>query len=249
MIFYFSGTGNSKGIAELVAQALGDRAVNCVGADPQAYSFTEKDYLGFVFPVYAYAAPEMFQQFADSIRPGGAFTFAICTFSNVAGLALEEFSEHVPLKCGYGIKMPDNYPILNKIIDTKESSMEKLVAAEKRLAEVIPRLLAKEKGFDVLTGDNAHDNTYKLAPMFNRYKRKTAPYRVDKALCTGCGLCEKLCPAKAIELRGERPIWVKEDCCMCMACINRCPAVAIEYGEYSKGKYRYWFKGFDTARY
>ena len=43
MIFYFSGTGNSKGIAELVAQALGDRAVNCVGADPQAYSFTEKD--------------------------------------------------------------------------------------------------------------------------------------------------------------------------------------------------------------
>ena len=85
--------------------------------------------------------------------------------------------------------------------------------------------------------------------MFNRYKRKTAPYRVDKALCTGCGLCEKLCPAKAIELRGERPIWVKEDCCMCMACINRCPAVAIEYGEYSKGKYRYWFKGFDTSRY
>ena len=33
MIFYFSGTGNSKGIAELVAQALGDRAVNCVGAE------------------------------------------------------------------------------------------------------------------------------------------------------------------------------------------------------------------------
>lgn len=249
MVFYFSGTGNSKGIAELVAQALGDRAVNIIGADPAAYRFKKGDCLGFVFPIYAYAAPEVLLDFADGIQPNGAFTFAICTFSNVAGMALEQFSEHVPLKSGYGIKMPDNYPILNKVIETKESALDKLKAAERRLPYVIERLNARKEEFDVLEGEEGYERTYGLSLKFNKYKRKTAPYWVERSRCTGCGLCEKLCPAKAIRLKDEVPAWIKEDCYMCMACINRCPAVAIEYGEYSKGKFRYYFKGFDTSKY
>ena len=249
MIFYFSGTGNSEGIANIVAQALNDQAVNIVGSCPEDYHFTEKDFLGFVFPIYAYAAPEIMLQFAKKICPGSAFTFAICTFSNVAGEALKQFSEIIPLKSGYGIKMPDNYPILNKVIDNRESSIEKLRAAKSRLEQILPRISARNEEFDVLVGENGHDNTYLLAPQFNKLKRKTTYYWVEKDKCVHCGLCKQLCPAYAIDIREGFPVWIKEDCFMCMACINRCPAVAIEYGEYSMGKYRYYFRGFDLSKY
>ena len=250
MIFYFSGTGNSEGLAKITAQRLGDRTVNIVDADPSAYSFHEGDYLGFVFPVYAYAAPEMMIEFAKRVDPGEAFTFAICTFSNVTGDALEHFSDFLPLKSGYGVKMPDNFPVLDKILETEESALQKLRTAELRLEEILPRIAAREEGvFDALRGENGHERSYKGYPLFNQTMRKTAPYWVETEKCVGCGLCAKLCPAKAIELRDGLPVWIKEDCCMCMSCLNRCPREAVEFGKFSKGKFRYWFKGFDLTKY
>ena len=43
MIFYFSGTGNSEGIAQLLAKRLGDRAVDIVGKTPASYVFSPED--------------------------------------------------------------------------------------------------------------------------------------------------------------------------------------------------------------
>lgn len=249
MIFYFSGTGNSQGIAEIVAKALGDQAVDIIGANPEDYHFTPDDYLGFSFPVYAYAAPEVMLEFASRLAPGGAFTFGICTFSNAAGRTMEHFSTILPLKAGYGVKMPDNYPVLERILETEESAIQKLTAAAPRVEEIIQRLKQRGEGFDVLVGEDGENRSFNLSIQFNKNKRKTAPYWVDKDLCTSCGLCESLCPAKAIELKNGYPVWVKEDCYLCMACINRCPSIAIEFGTYSKGRFRYYFKGFDTSVY
>lgn len=249
MIFYFSGTGNSKGIARLAAEYLNDRAVDLVGFDPRQWNDHPEEILGFVFPIYAYAAPEMVLQFAEKIQPSGAFTFGICTFSNVVGEAMEQFSQILPLKAAYGIKMPDNYPITDHVIETTKSTLEKLRSAQIHLEQILPRIASREECTDVLVGENGHANTYELAPKFNQFLRKTAPFWVDPQRCVGCGLCEKLCPAKAIQLSQGNPRWIRESCCMCMACINRCPEVAIEYGQYSRGRFRYFFKGFDTSRY
>ena len=134
MIFYFSGTGNSKAIAEEIANYIGTEAVDIIAADINQIHLENEEYVGFTFPVYAWAAPEVMLQFAEKIKVSEtAFTFAVCTFSNVAGMALQHFSEIIPLKSGYGIVMPDNYPITDHIIDTKESSMVKLEEARKRL--------------------------------------------------------------------------------------------------------------------
>ena len=206
MIFYFSGTGNSEGLAKIIAQRLGDKAVNIVDQNPAAYHFEADDYLGFVFPIYAYAAPEMMIEFAKRVNPGDAFTFAVCTFSNVTGDALEHFSDYLPLKSGYGIKMPDNFPVLDKILETEESALQKLRAAEVRLEEVFPRIKAKETGvFDTLRGENSHELSYKGYPLFNESMRKTAPYWVEKDKCVGCGLCAQKCPRKLITVDGKVP--------------------------------------------
>lgn len=249
MIFYFSGTGNSRGIAEILAERLGDRAVDIIGADPAEYTFGAGEWLGFVFPVYAYAAPEVMLRFAQGIRPGAAYTFAVCTFSNVTGEALQHFSTVVPLSSGYGIKMPDNYPVLEKILDTRESSMEKLREAEVRLEYVIGRLKEKRREFDALMGEDAHHRTYDLAPQFNEKMRPTGPFWVEREKCIHCGSCERLCPAGVIRMEEGFPVWKKESCYACMSCLNRCPAEAVQFGEHSKGKFRYTFKGFEPESY
>ena len=78
---------------------------------------------------------------------------------------------------------------------------------------------------------------------------KTAPYHAEPELCIACGRCQQVCPAGIIEMKDGKPVWTKPVCHMCMACLNHCPTEAIQYGEYSEGKYRYLFRGFDLSRY
>ena len=48
MIFYYSATGNSKWLANRIADALGDEAVDILESAPKAYTFTKDDYCGSV---------------------------------------------------------------------------------------------------------------------------------------------------------------------------------------------------------
>ena len=83
--------------------------------------------------------------------------------------------------------------------------------------------------------------------LFSGQRAAHRPHDVhDKAFaasdaCTSCGLCAARCPLNNIALEGGRPVW-KGTCTHCMACIGGCPAEAIEYGEKSKGRRRYYLK-------
>ena len=61
-------------------------------------------------------------------------------------------------------------------------------------------------------------------------KKSTAPF-VALGRCIGCGACAKKCPMGAIEMRDNRPIWIKEQCLQCLGCLHRCPVFAIQYGK------------------
>lgn len=248
MIFYFSGTGNSEGIAKIVAESLQEKAVSIVGKNAEDFQLDAEKNVGFVFPIYAWAAPEVMLEFVKKFHVKHAYTFAIATYSNVAGKALDQFSEILPLDAGFGITMPDNFPVLENVLDSKESSMEKLKHASVRLEKIIEKLKKQESVFDIKEGEDARENTFVKSHGFNATMRKTNLYYVTSQ-CIGCGMCERICPAKAIRMQEKKPVWVKEDCYLCMACLNRCPAEAIQYGTYSEGRDRYYFKGFDIEKY
>ena len=65
---------------------------------------------------------------------------------------------------------------------------------------------------------------------------KAVPYReaaryADRMLkasdsCSGCGICEKICPVQNIKLENHRPVWL-HNCESCLACHNWCPEHAI----------------------
>jgi MinD superfamily P-loop ATPase len=51
---------------------------------------------------------------------------------------------------------------------------------------------------------------------------------IDQARCTGCGLCEQLCPTHAVlVLRGRARIVHPEACNFCDVCETYCPEGAI----------------------
>ena len=47
MIFYFSGTGNSKAIAEEIADYIGTEAVDIIAADVNQIHLENEEYVGF----------------------------------------------------------------------------------------------------------------------------------------------------------------------------------------------------------
>ena len=70
MIFYFSGCGNSKHVAETIAAGLNDTLVfipKAARENRYEYTLAEGERLGFVFPVYAWAPPKLVLDFINKM--------------------------------------------------------------------------------------------------------------------------------------------------------------------------------------
>ena len=51
---------------------------------------------------------------------------------------------------------------------------------------------------------------------------------IDRQRCTGCRLCEQLCPTRAVEVRNGVAVVVRpEDCTFCEVCESYCLERAI----------------------
>ncbi len=238
MIFYFSGTGNSRWVAEEIAAGIGDRAVDLAVAGNGCFSFGPEDTVGIVYPVYAWAPPPVVTDFAQKLEPRGAFVFSLCTYGDEAGNAMDVLGKAVPLDAAYGLAMPNNYLILFDV-DSPEEAEGKLEAARLRLPQICEDIKNRRRVFDVHKGFGRFFGK-SSGKIFQRFACSAKPFSVNEA-CNGCGMCEKICPAKAICMTEGRPKWAAR-CYQCMACINRCPKVAINYGKHTQKKGRYYFK-------
>lgn len=49
---------------------------------------------------------------------------------------------------------------------------------------------------------------------------------VNEEKCTGCGMCQNVCPVEAIELEDGKAV-INDDCIECGACVAECPNEAI----------------------
>jgi NAD-dependent dihydropyrimidine dehydrogenase PreA subunit len=241
MIFYFSGTGNSKWVAEELADKLNCTAENIINVKDKAYTFAEGDKVGLVFPVYAWGVPQVVIEFAEKLNVNGAFTFAICTCGSEVGNTMKSLAGVIPLNSSYSIVMPNNY-VIGYAVDSEEEVQRKLGNAKEKL-NIISREI--DQGIcksDITKGSLAFLKSGIIAPLFNKFARNTKPF-FAKEDCNSCGLCEEVCPLDTIKLENGKPVWGKE-CYQCLACINRCPKQAIEYGKSSVGKGRYYFHNF-----
>ena len=243
MIYYFSGTGNSKWVAEEIARRTDDEAqsiAELVKDGPTVVCAGKDARIGVVFPIYAWGVPPIVERFCKSITLAGAYAFAVCTCGDEAGKAMRRLKKIFAYQSAWSVKMPNNY-VVGFDVDSAELEQSKIAEAKERLIAISNAVLANATQYDVYEGPGAVIKTALVRPMFNTFARSTKRFSVEDS-CNGCGLCARMCPIGAIRMQDEKPVWVKKHCTQCMGCINRCPQRAIQMGESTKNHGRYYFR-------
>lgn len=253
MIFYFSGTGNSRWVAESLSRLLGDRliAVSDAFAEQQyEFTLTEGESLGFVFPTYSWGPAPVMVEFARRIKINDyrddTFCYMVTSCGDDIGLSVDVWKKalgNITCNAAYSVQMPNNYILLPGFdIDSKELENDKKRKAVERvefIADSIKRLVHTT---DVVEGSFAWLKTRIIYPLFSRYSMSDKKFTVDSDKCTRCRVCVKNCPMQNISMNdNSTPQW-HGNCAMCLACIHRCPARAIEYARATQKKGRYFFK-------
>ena len=165
MVFYFSGTGNSRYAASLLAGAAEDELL-CMNdvmrqriLDPYnaRYAFYSEKPLVFVCPTYYYRIPRIVEQFIRESRFEGcrrAYFFLTCGSSTGSAAAYaESFCRERELEfMGLSsVKMPENYiamfsaptrdeaqGILRSAVPQIESA-GRMIRYGKRLSDILPK--------------------------------------------------------------------------------------------------------------
>lgn len=250
MIFYFSGTGNSRWVANQISQAQQEELVFIPQALRQGnhtFELKEHEKVGFVFPVYSWGAPVIVLQFISRLtllNYQSQYVFFVCTCGDDTGLTRQTFCHALGLKginchAGFSVTMPNTYVLLPGFdVDNKEVEERKLaeaVPAVKRINERIGECCAE---FYCHEGSVPWLKTKILNPLFNRFCISAKPFHVTDA-CIGCKNCEKACPVGNVVVVGEKPVWGR-NCTSCLACYHICPKQAVRYGGRTRGKGQYF---------
>ena len=247
MILYFSGTGNSRYIAERIAKSLGDELLSMNDriktGDTSPVAPDER--LIVVTPTYAWRIPRIVRDYlAETDFPCGAQTWFVMTcgseIGNAAGYNRALCQEKQLTYMGTAqIIMPENYIAMFNAPQAEEAR-QIVGKAEPDIDRVISDIVANQ-AFPQ-PRNNIYDRFMSgpVNPIFYSFFVKANAFTAGST-CTGCGQCAKICPTNNITIQDGEPVW-GGDCTHCMACICRCPLEAIEYGKKSLGKPRYHFE-------
>lgn len=247
MIIYFSGTGKTKYIAERIAGATDD-ALLCMNERIKAGIFSPVETGGSLViaaPTYAWRIPRVVHDLLLKTELTGAKR---AWFVMTCGSEIGNAAKYNRMLCAAKrieymgtaqIVMPENYIAMfdapwpddaREIVSRAGPDIDRAIAAISEGREFPP---PRSRLYDRFMSGPVN-------PVFYSCIVRADAFRVSGA-CTGCGLCQRLCPMNNITLRDGKPAWGKS-CTHCMACICHCPAQAIEYGKRSVGKPRYRFE-------
>lgn len=256
MIFYLSGTGNTRWVAEGIARATGDRLTDVAAAmnGNGGWHLEPGESLGFCFPVHGWRPPKLMREFIRDISLDGVaaeYCFAVCTAGDTVGEAMKIFrndllTRGIRLGACFDVRMPNTYvglPFMD--VDKKLVEDAKLRAAGIRIKEIAGRISAREQVDDMLfIGRWPRTNSRLLGSLFARKLVTDSRFGVDEDSCIRCGRCATVCPAGDIlGGKGQLPSWKHNGRCMtCFSCYHHCSRHAIRFGRTTKGKGQYFFR-------
>ncbi|MEA4926097.1 MAG: EFR1 family ferrodoxin [Syntrophomonadaceae bacterium] len=248
MIFYFSATGNSKYVALKIAAETREEPIaiaDCIKNREFTFEVKGNEKIGFITPTYFWGLPSIVVEFfeklelrmPDSHRP---YIYHVATFGTTTGQVSHMVGEFLKkrdlsLDGKFSVQMPDTWTSIFDL--TNKEEIKKINHnAEKQIAEVSEKIKRE------FAGDFSRRKVPMVAvklyyPQYEK-QRQTKYFTVEDS-CIGCGLCAKKCPASAIEMQADRPVWVKKKCTLCLGCLHRCPKFAIQYGNKTKNHGQY----------
>lgn len=256
MIFYFSGTGNTRWAATQLAETTGDKTIDIATLKESGitYKLNDKERMGFCFPVHGWRPPIIVREFIKRLHienAHGHYIFALCTAGDNIGETMKIFEADLKAKdltvdSEFSLIMPESYvglPFMD--VDTSENELRKKHVAAEELNHYAQLITNRVKGSRHLhIGRWPKINSRILGGFFTSHLITDRPFHVMEERCIRCGLCAAVCPVKnIIGGKGFSPQWKhNESCTACMTCYHHCPKHAIEYGCRTKGKGQYYFE-------
>ena len=244
MIFYFSGTGNSKWAAKTLALETGDTLVSIPEVIKSDCSFTlEKDeHVGFIFPIHGWRVPSIVKEFitkltiktkGEDTSLGKHYCFCLVTAGDTIGKAMERFQQQLKnvavgdslsLNAVCSLIMPESYVGLPGMdVDTKEKELEKKELASKQLKE-FSKILKQRPHKDsnqiwgwnqLIRGPIPSFFSGPVGGFFERFLITDKPFHVDSRRCVKCGICANVCPVSDIKGGlGFEPEWLHNGKCL-----------------------------------
>ncbi|MDR2739242.1 MAG: EFR1 family ferrodoxin [Treponema sp.] len=238
-IYYFSGTGNTYWSAKKMAERLGDAEVFPISREirlPKLH--IEADAAVFMFPAYAYGVPVMVRCFLEKAEIHADYLAALVSYGTSPGGALAEVRrvlgrKNLPLHYAGRIPAVENFiPIFG---------VQKAEVQARRLAM---QAEATEQAAGAISS-RTNNNVLSFRPFSSlvsalfRFARPRMVHLFRRTgACTACGLCARICPAGAITMTPEGPVF-QNACENCQACLNFCPCRAINFGRMKPDTGRY----------
>jgi ferredoxin len=241
-IIYFSGTGGTKVVAELLFELLSGRfACDLRGVEDShaAQSAMEADFLVFLYPTYYLAPPPSMRDFVRSLgafdKLKAAYVLTTC----------ELYSENSIRRMALALKARGIIAVGSKIVHAPGSDVTLVLPGA-----LIPWWYRFERGLpDRLRQAAREIGAAAEAPLvaesiplpkwytpftqlfqllvLNRFDLWRHGLRVLPERCVSCGACARDCGRGAWTMEGGRPVHSSERCELCGRCLHHCPKKAI----------------------
>jgi len=256
LTLYFSGTGNTKYIAEQFSKKMDAKCLSIEEATDFVTQINNHDTIAICYPIYGSRVPLMMREFVahhmDAFKGKKLAIFVTqLIFSGDGARVLCDLfpSEHIEVIYAEHFLMPNNVCNFALLWQTSSRRMQKqLKIADKKLDKICRHINAgtiKKRGFGAFprflgkfqgkpwqgNSKNPH-----AVPKTMEYKAKhSVKFHFD---CTNCGICAHHCPMQNLEKLGGTMMH-KNNCTLCYRCINLCPHKAITVFFHTKPKWQY----------
>lgn len=234
-IIYFSGTGNTKYIAEKMKAAIMETnvEVDLINIEKDRIQSDIYDYIIIGGPVYVERYPEILLRYLEKNLynySGMCMMYSTQATDGKTPVFKHAMKSIKNINVTYYdyLTMPNNFYnfMFKRCSAKKEAELIKLAAkkAEKMALEFCEGKTNKYNisNIRVIMAEVAYRITY---PFFRKFLMRNL--KIDKNKCVKCMLCEKFCPAQSIKI--EPNLKINNDCTFCQRCINSCPKNAFLY--------------------
>ncbi len=247
LVLYFSGTGNTKFLAQLFADKTN---ATCISIEEQldfTLAIATNEIIAFCYPIYGSRLPRNMREFvlAHKTALNGKRIIIFCTqmyFSGDGARALTDSIFDISHEVIYAehFNMPNNinnfflFPVTS--LETNLKCIPKIKRKVDKVCNDIENGIVVKRGFNTYSkwlGLIQGAFSPKLENIF-----KTSVW-IDKN-CTNCKLCIDCCPMENFKSE-QNHIVPQGNCVACYRCINICPQKAIAV--WFKKKVRKQYKG------